>query len=62
MKIRRTTSSDSSFRSLVHDLDTFLAKIDGDEHAFYHQYNGIEHLKHCLVLEINNEAAACGAI
>lgn len=62
MKILRTTSENSDFQKLVKQLDEYLAIMDGDEHAFYDQFNKIDLLKNCVVIFDNNEAVACGAI
>ena len=60
--ILRTTSENPDFQNLVKQLDAYLAIMDGDEHAFYHQYNKIDRLKNCVVIFDNDEAVACGAI
>ncbi|MDN5627531.1 Acetyltransferase (GNAT) domain-containing protein [Epilithonimonas bovis DSM 19482] len=62
MTILRTTSENLDFQKLVKQLDAYLAVMDGDEHAFYHQYNKIDLLKNCAVIFDNEEAVACGAI
>ncbi|WP_312207875.1 hypothetical protein [Epilithonimonas hominis] len=62
MKTLRTTSENPDFQKLVKQLDSYLAVMDGDEHAFYHQYNKIDMLKNCVVIFDNDEAVACGAI
>ncbi len=62
MKTLRTTSENPNFQKLVKQLDTYLAIMDGDEHAFYNQYNKIDMLKNCIVIFDNEEAVACGAI
>lgn len=59
--LKRTTSSDVHFLELVAMLDADLAIRDGEENAFYTQFNGVVHLKHCVVLYINNVPVACGA-
>lgn len=62
MKTLRTTSENPDFQKLVTQLDAYLAVMDGEEHAFYNQYNKIDMLKHCIVIYDNDEAVACGAI
>jgi len=62
MNILRTTSENPEFQNLVKQLDAYLAVMDGDEHAFYNQYNKIDVLKNCIVIFDNDEAVACGAI
>ncbi len=62
MKIERTTSENADFIALVAQLDNDLALRDGDEHAFYHQFNGISELNHVVVLYTGKKAVGCGAI
>jgi len=62
MQTLRTTSENPDFQNLVKQLDAYLAMMDGDEHAFYNQYNKIDMLKNCIVIFDNDEAVACGAI
>ena len=42
MTFSRTTSENPGFIKLVKLLDAELAIKDGEEHAFYAQYNGID--------------------
>lgn len=58
----RTAASHADFQSLVALLDADLAERDGDEHDFYHQFNSIDSLKHCMLLYDKNTAVGCGAI
>ena len=58
----RTSSTDQDFIALVKLLDQELAIVDGDDHAFYHQFNSIDVLKHTIVLYENNIPVGCGAI
>ena len=62
MDLKRTNSEDFDFINLVKDLDCYLALKDGEEHAYYTEFNKINALKNCVVLFENNEAIACGAI
>lgn len=61
-KIKRTNSDDSDFQKLVVDLDKYLAITDGDEHAFYSQFNKINVLNHAIVVYDYETAVGCGAI
>ncbi|MGB3149512.1 MAG: GNAT family N-acetyltransferase [Maribacter sp.] len=61
-KIVRTDSSNSDFIKLVTLLDADLALRDGEDNAFYAQFNGINVLKHCVVYYENETAIGCGAI
>lgn len=61
MTLKRTNQDHKGFQSLVKKLDAELAIRDGDDHAFYHQFNGIDDLNHVVVYVDNNGAVACGA-
>lgn len=61
MIVKRIDSSDIDFQGLVKLLDADLAIRDGDDHAFYHQFNAIDMLKNCVIIYLNNTAVACGA-
>jgi len=62
IRLIRTDSKHVDFHTLVKALDAELAVRDGDDHDFYHQFNGIQDIHHVLVGYINDEAVACGAI
>lgn len=62
MQILRTTSENIDFQSLVKKLDAYLAEMDGEDHAFYNQYNKIALLKNCVVIFENEKPVSCGAI
>jgi GNAT superfamily N-acetyltransferase len=58
----RTTSEDAEFRTLVALLDQDLALRNGDEHAFYAQYNKVDALKQVVVAYVDGAPVGCGAI
>ena len=60
--IIRTDSTHSDFQQLVKELDRDLAIRDGDDHAFYAQYNKIDAIKHAVILYEADMAVGCGAI
>ncbi len=62
IKLARTNSEDLNFIELVRHLDAALAVIDGDDHAFYAQYNKTNKIKHVIVAYENNKPVGCGAI
>lgn len=62
MQIHRCSSDNSDFVNLVAYLDAELASRDGEDHAFYNQFNSILNLKQTLVLYIDSLAVGCGAI
>lgn len=61
-RIKRTDSSNTDFIELVALLDADLALRDGEDNAFYAQFNGIDVLKNCVVYYENETAIGCGAI
>jgi GNAT superfamily N-acetyltransferase len=58
----RTDSSHPDFRKLVNLLDAELAERDGDEHAFYNQFNQIDNLKYVVLAGKNGVFIGCGTI
>ena len=62
LKSIRTDSNHPDFIKLIQFLDAYLAKIDGDEHAFYSQFNKIDLLKNIVIIYENGQALGCGAI
>lgn len=60
--ITRTTSANEDFVKLVKELDADLAIRDGDEHAFYDQFNKIAMIKHVVVAYENGMPVGCGAV
>jgi len=62
IKIVRTNSENTDFIFLVNHLDSDLAKRDGNDHAFYHQFNKIDKIKHAVVAYENENPVGCGAI
>ncbi len=61
IKIVRTDSKNKDFIALVDHLNDYLKIVDGEDHDFYHQYNGIEILKHVVVAYKNQMPVGCGA-
>ena len=63
MKLIRTDSNNPDFAELVKQLDADLAIRDGDDHAFYDQFNKLDAIKHTVVAYNEaNHAVGCGAI
>jgi putative acetyltransferase len=62
MQLVRTNSDNPDFITLVKLLDADLAKRDGEDHSFYHQFNKIDTIKHAVVAYENGKPVACGAI
>ena len=60
-KIIRTTSDNPDFRHLVALLDQDLAIRDGDDHAFYAQFNKVDSIRHAVVAYEDESPVGCGA-
>jgi GNAT superfamily N-acetyltransferase len=60
--LQRTNSDHPDFIALVKHLDAYLAEMDGDEHAFYDQFNNIDSLKFVVLAYEGDQAIGCGAI
>jgi GNAT superfamily N-acetyltransferase len=58
----RTNSEHPDFIALVKLLDAELALADGDDHAFYSQYNKIHNIQHVIIKYQNEQPVGCGAI
>ncbi|NMH86475.1 GNAT family N-acetyltransferase [Flavivirga algicola] len=61
IKLIRTNSDNNDFVKLVNLLNDYLKIIDGDDHEFYNQYNGIDTLKNVIVSYIDDKPVGCGA-
>ncbi len=62
ISIIRTDSDNQHFQELVKELDKDLAIRDGDDHAFYAQFNKTATLRHCIVAYKDGEPAGSGAL
>lgn len=58
----RTNSDNNEFKALVNELDKDLAVRDGEDHAFYSQFNKIAAIKYVVLAYNNKEVVGCGAI
>lgn len=61
MLLLRCTSDNEDFSALVRLLDADLAIRDGEDHAFYHQFNKTAGMDTCLVGYLEGQPVACGA-
>ena len=61
MKLKRTDSTDPDFVSLVRELDEYLAEIDGADHSYYAQFNGLDKIPNVVVAYDDELAVGCGA-
>jgi putative acetyltransferase len=62
INIIKTDSNNPDFIALVKLLDAYLAVTDGDEHAFYDQFNKIQSIRNVVVYYDNQKPVGCGAI
>ena len=62
IKLIRTDSDNYDFIELVRQLDADLAIRDGNDHAFYAQFNKTDKIKYALVAFENDIPAGCGAV
>jgi putative acetyltransferase len=60
--IQRVAESDEDFLSLVRLFDVELAARDGDDHAFFAQFNKPVGLGGVVVAYFDGEAVGCGAL
>jgi GNAT superfamily N-acetyltransferase len=61
IELVRTTSDNEDFGKLVVELDAYLSVLDGEDHAFYAQFNKSSLLKNALVCYENGVPVGIGA-
>lgn len=61
ISLERSNSTHESFIRLVKELDEYLSGINGDQDAFFKEFNTIDKLQYVIVCYINKVAAGCGA-
>ncbi|MEO5777660.1 MAG: GNAT family N-acetyltransferase [Flavobacterium sp.] len=57
----RTTSDNEDFGNLVIELDAYLRILDGEDHAFYAQFNKTSLLKNAIICYENGKVVGIGA-
>ncbi|MFI2742007.1 GNAT family N-acetyltransferase [Zhouia sp. PK063] len=62
IELKKVDGRHQDFKYLVSFLDESLKETDGDEHDFYHQFNGITEIKYAFVAYENTIPVGCGAI
>ncbi len=62
IKITRTNSDHPDFIALVTQLDILQAVVDGEDHAFYTQFNSLNKIKHVVLAHEDGQALGCGGI
>ena len=60
--LKRTTSTDPGFLTLVKQLDAELDDMYGSEMDFYNEFNTVDALKQVIIAYVNHAPAGCGAI
>jgi len=60
--LQKTTPQNPDYIALVKHLDAELRVMDGDEHAFYAQYNKSDEIKHVILASENEIPVGCGAL
>ena len=61
MKLLRTNAQNQDFIYLVKQLDQYLKIVDGEDHEFYNQYNGVGALKNVIICYLDDQPVGCGA-
>ncbi|MES2556315.1 MAG: GNAT family N-acetyltransferase [Bacteroidota bacterium] len=61
-QFKRTDSNNPDFQQLVVELDKDLAIRDGDEHAFFAQFNKIDTIKYVVMAYEDELPVGCGAL
>jgi putative acetyltransferase len=62
LNLIRANSTHPDFIAMVSLLDKELAIRDGDDHAFYAQFNKVDTIRHVVVAYKDDIPVACGAI
>ena len=62
ISIKRSNGNDPDFIELVKKLDAFLHELDGEDHAFYAQFNKTNLLQHTVICYESIIPIGCGAI
>lgn len=60
--ILRSSPTHPGYKELIVKLDSELAITDGEDHAFYDQYNKSDSIKYAVILLDNNKPIGSGAI
>lgn len=60
--LKRTNSEDPDLSLLIKQLDAELAVTDGDDHAFYDQFNKLDTIKNFIILYQDELPVGCGAL
>jgi putative acetyltransferase len=55
-------NNNTQLQTLLIELDAELRIRDGEDHAFYAQYNKVDTINHLLLVTHNNKPIGCGAL
>ncbi len=61
LNLERTSSADPHFVALVSELTKFLAILNGEQNAFYVQFNKIDNIPTVVVAFLDGVPVGCGA-
>lgn len=61
LRVTRTSSDNPDFLRLVQLLDQDLQVRNGEDHAFYAQFNKVDNIKHVVVAYHHDRPVGCGA-
>ena len=61
LNLVRTDSKNADFLKMVKELDQTLKITDGDDHAFYNQFNALDRIKNVIVAYDSGIPVACGS-
>ncbi|MCE3226088.1 MAG: family acetyltransferase [Bacteroidetes bacterium] len=62
IRFQRTDFTNDDFKALTSLLDADLKVNDGDDHAFFAQFNKIDDINQVIVVYNGDNAVGCGAI
>lgn len=62
LRLVRTDSKNQDFIALIAKLDADLGERDGEDHAFYNQFNSIDTIKYAVIAYLDDIPMGCGAI
>lgn len=62
INLQRSNSQATDFKQLVEALDLELKVRDGEDHAFYAQFNKTDLIKYVVIAYENSVPVGCGAI
>lgn len=60
--LKRTDSGDPNLPLLIKQLDEELAVTDGEDHAFYDQFNKLDSIKNFIIIYQDKVPVGCGAL